>query len=891
MNLKPLKISKVFYTTCFFIFSIHTFSQTQLGSDIDGEAANDLSGRSVSLSSDGTIVAIGAIGNAGNGSYAGHTRIYQYSGGSWSQLGSDIDGEAAWDESGQSVSLSSDGTIVAIGAYGNGSYAGHTRIYQYSSGSWSQLGSDIDGEAAWDESGYSVSLSSDGTIVAIGAYGNGSYAGHTRIYSLQTNSTPTNITLNPTTVNENVSLGTTIGALSTTDSDSGDTHTYSLVSGTGDTDNASFTISGANLLTNTALDYETKNSYSIVVQTSDGTATYSKTFTISITDVDEDSDGDGITNNLDNCPSTANPDQLDTDGDGIGDVCDNAPTVSNANQLDTDGDGVGDVSDTDDDGDGIIDTEDAFPLDATESGDADGDGIGDNAETDDDNDGILDALDNCPLTANPNQLDTDGDGLGDVCDFDDDGDGQLDADEIACGSDPLLASSMSLDSDGDTIPNCVDTDDDNDGVLDTEDAFPLDDTEWTDTDQDGTGNNADTDDDGDGQLDADEIACGSDPLLASSMSLDTDSDGIADCVDTDDDNDGYLDTDEIACGSDSLDATSTPVDTDSDFIPNCTDSDDDNDSYLDENDAFPLDNTEWLDTDADGIGNNTDTDDDGDGQLDTDEIACGSDPLLASSLSLDTDGDTIPDCVDTDDDNDGVIDTADAFPLDPAEWTDTDQDGIGNNADLDDDNDGQSDYNELVCGSDPLDQYSKSSDIDSDSIPDCVDEDKDGDGYLNDNDAFPEDGSEWIDTDGDGLGDNFEVDDDNDGYLDTTDAFPLDPNEWADADNDGIGDNADTDDNNDGFEDDKLFSSGVLTPGSGGLEDTWKIINIAQYPTNRVSVYDKNGQEVFSTTNYKNNWRGTFKNSANPLPAGSYYYVIDLNNGQDQIKGWLYITY
>ena len=260
-------------------------------------------------------------------------------------------------------------------------------------------------------------------------------------------------------------------------------------------------------------------------------------------------------------------------------------------------------------------------------------------------------------------------------------------------------------------------------------------------------------------------------------------------------------------------------------------------------------------------------------------------------MSLDTDGDTIPDCVDTDDDNDGVIDTADAFPLDPAEWADTDSDGIGNNADTDDDNDGQSDYNELVCGSDPLDQYSKSSDIDSDSIPDCVDEDKDGDGYLNDNDAFPEDGSEWIDTDGDSLGDNFEVDDDNDGYLDTNDAFPLDPNEWADADNDGIGDNADTDDNNDGFEDDKIFTSGVLTPGSGGLEDTWKIINIAQYPTNRVSVFDKNGNVVFTTANYKNNWRGTFNNSANPLPAGSYYYVIDLNNGQDQIKGWLYITY
>jgi len=635
--------------------------------------------------------------------------------------------------------------------------------------------------------------------------------------TLSSNSAPTDIVLSPSYVDENVTLGTIIGTLSSTDANSGDSHNYSLIPGNGNNDNSSFTISGTLLLTNTSLDYETKNNYSILVQTTDSAfASYTKSFTITVNDIDEDSDGDGITNNLDNCPSTANADQLDSDGDGIGDVCDNCINTSNSDQLDTDGDGVGDICDTDDDNDGCLDTEDAFPLDPSECLDTDGDGVGDNADTDLDNDGVLDTVDNCVYTPNADQLDTDADGIGNVCD---------------------------------------------------------------------------TDDDGDGFSDADEITCGTDPLLASSKPLDTDNDGIANCIDTDDDNDGYLDTDEITCGSDPLDATSKPLDTDSDGIANCIDTDDDNDSYLDENDAFPLDNTEWLDTDADGIGNNADTDDDGDGQLDTDEIACGSDPLLATSMSLDTDGDTFPDCVDTDDDNDGVIDTADAFPLDASEWTDTDADGIGNNADTDDDNDGQSDYNELVCGSDPLDQYSKSSDIDSDNIPDCVDEDKDGDGYLNDNDAFPEDGSEWVDTDGDGLGDNFEVDDDNDGYLDTNDAFPLDPNEWADADNDGIGDNADPDDNNDGFEDDKVFTSGVLTPGSGGLEDTWKIINIAQYPTNRVSVYDKNGQEVFSTTNYKNNWRGTFKNSANPLPAGSYYYVIDLNNGQDQIKGWLYITY
>ncbi|MDB4767639.1 gliding motility-associated C-terminal domain-containing protein, partial [Flavobacteriaceae bacterium] len=531
---------------------------------------------------------------------------------------------------------------------------------------------------------------------------------------------------------------------------------------------------------------------------------------------DTDNDNDGVLDNVDNCPSTANSDQLDIDGDGIGDVCDNCISASNLDQLDTDGDGEGDVCDVDDDNDGCLDEEDAFPLDPSECLDIDGDGIGDNVDTDNDNDGVLDTTDNCIYTSNTDQLDTDSDGIGDVCDEDDDGDGYSDEDEITCGTDPLLASSKPIDTDSDETPNCMDEDDDGDG---------------------------------------------------------------------------YSDEDETICGTDSLDGTSIPLDTDLDRIPNCIDEDDDNDSYLDENDAFPLDATEWLDTDSDGLGNNEDRDDDGDGQLDTDEIACGSDPLLASSVSLDSDEDDVPDCVDTDDDNDGVIDMADAFPLDPGEWTDTDLDGIGNNADLDDDNDGQSDYNELVCGSDPLDQYSKSSDIDLDNIPDCVDEDKDGDGCENELDAFPLDPNECEDTDGDGLGDNFEVDDDNDGVLDSMDAFPLDPNEWSDADNDGIGDNADLDDNNDGFEDEKLFTSGVLTPGSGGLEDTWKIINIEQYPLNRVTVYDKNGSEVFTAQNYKNNWRGTFKNSSKPLPAGSYLYVIDLNNGEKATKGWLYITY
>ncbi len=175
-------------TGCVRVYQYSGGTWSQLGVDIDGEATGDSSGKSVALSADGTIVAIGARYNDGNGADAGHVRVYEYSGGAWSQLGSDIDGEASDDDSGSSVALSADGTIVAIGAPyndGNGPDAGHVRVYEYSGGAWSQLGSDIDGEWQGNNSGWSVALSSDGTKLAVGApnnNGNGTESGHVRVY-------------------------------------------------------------------------------------------------------------------------------------------------------------------------------------------------------------------------------------------------------------------------------------------------------------------------------------------------------------------------------------------------------------------------------------------------------------------------------------------------------------------------------------------------------------------------------------------------------------------------------------------------------------------------------------------------------------------------------------
>ena len=161
---------------------------TQIGQDIDGEAAGDDSGFSVSINSSGSIVAIGAPYNNDNGSNSGHVRVYENISGIWTQIGQDIDGEAISDFSGRAISLSSDGTTVAIGADGNdgtSSNTGHVRVYENISGIWTQIGQDIDGESSGDQSGFSVSINSNGSIVAIGALyndGNGNGSGHVRVY-------------------------------------------------------------------------------------------------------------------------------------------------------------------------------------------------------------------------------------------------------------------------------------------------------------------------------------------------------------------------------------------------------------------------------------------------------------------------------------------------------------------------------------------------------------------------------------------------------------------------------------------------------------------------------------------------------------------------------------
>ena len=415
----------------------------------------------------------------------------------------------------------------------------------------------------------------------------------------------------------------------------------------------------------------------------------------------DDFDGDGIPNDRD----------PDDDNDGYDDDYDAFP-LDPTEWVDHDGDGTGDNADTDDDNDGVLDPDDQDPLnpficsdvdmdaaDDCSSGtfdpsndgpDNDGDGLADVGDPDDDNDGVDDYLDQDPLnpftcsdidmdgaddcsygTFDPSNdgLDTDGDGIADVGDPDDDNDGVIDDNDCA----PLDASI-----------SCVDSDED--GVDDDGDAFPDDSTEWSDTDGDGVGDNADTDDDDDGWSDQDEVVCGSELLDSGSVPADSDADGECDALDPDDDDDGVVDSDdafpsnptewadtdgdgignnadgdddgdgwgdstESDCGSDPMDGEVSPKDIDGDGACNIQDPDDDGDGVADENDAFPLDNAEWLDTDGDGLGDNSDQDDDGDQFVDEYESECMSDPLDPNSSPSDSDGDGICDAMDVFDDN------------------------------------------------------------------------------------------------------------------------------------------------------------------------------------------------------------------------------------------------
>ena len=478
--------------------------------------------------------------------------------------------------------------------------------------------------------------------------------------------------------------------------------------------------------------------------------------------------------------------------------------------IDEDNDGYN----TTDQGDGVVD---AFPSEGTQWNDTDGDGYGDNpapayqpdactsafgTSTEDvygcpdgDDDGWSDGGDWAPN--NPEQwADSDGDGYGDNYLYDED------------------QNFFHLNQRGDAFPNNPsqwnDTDGDGFGdnyenstwdqfrpdswpgeLLDSAneiDAFPLDRTQWIDSDGDWYGDNQLSDlADGCiltfGDSKYDRFGC-----------IDTDGDGYSDPTG----NWGAID-DSGYCQADSLPLDPTQwcdIDQDGygdnfsgndpDECPNeygtssidrlgCVDSD--GDGYSDQSDPFPLDSTQWSNRDGDSLD-------------------CGGDNQSGNNPDIFPDDPT--QCRDTDGDGFGdnsAGNNGDAFKFEPTQWMDSDGDGFGDN--------NQSDaVNGDICpfrsGSSP-----------NPATRGCPD--TDGDGFVDPEDAFPENPLQWADQDGDGYGDQVNraggddclteyglsnennrfgcPDSDGDGWADVDDDFPNDGNQWIDSDGDGYGDN------------------------------------------------------------------------------------------------------
>lgn len=102
------------------------------------------------------------------------------------------------------------------------------------------------------------------------------------------NDNPTSINIDNTEVSENLEAETIVGTLSSTDDDSNDSHSYSLVNGSGDDDNASFTIDNTSIKTAESFNFESKDAYSILVRTDDGNGgAFDQTLTITVTDAND----------------------------------------------------------------------------------------------------------------------------------------------------------------------------------------------------------------------------------------------------------------------------------------------------------------------------------------------------------------------------------------------------------------------------------------------------------------------------------------------------------------------------------------------------------------------------------------------------------------------------
>ena len=316
-----------------------------------------------------------------------------------------------------------------------------------------------------------------------------------------------------------------------------------------------------------------------------------------------------------------------------------------------------------------------------------------------------------------------------------------------------------------------------------------------------------------------------------------------------------------------------------------------------------------LDSDDDGIVNafedlNTDGDND------------------PATNPTDTDGDGIPDYLDIDSDDDGIPDnvegqtTADYVP--PG-LVDTDANGLDDVYEnggsvgivpIDTDGDGLPDYVDTDSDNDNVPDNIEAHDYDQDGLADVTfigsDKDNDGldDGYegavtidIDVNDELDDPFNDLPNTDGDSESDYRDTDDDDDGIMTAIEDMNVDGN-YAndDVDEDGIPDYLEPN-----FTGDDIEVFNVVTPNDDGIHDVLTISGLENYPNNTIKIYNRWGVQVYMTRAYNtegNVFDGTSEGRAtvdidNKLPVGTYFYILDYEDSQGEMKslsGYIYIN-